>query len=165
MAEAKKRNKVSALACFVLFVIIACVIAHGVWQYVVAPKVEKNSYQAVFLEGNQQYFGHLHNITTRYPYLTDIYYVRQDGVSDPQNPANNKFTLFKLGTEIHGPKDEMYLNKSKILFWENLRDDSQVVQGIAKEKAQRASGVVTPQAEQPAPVAAPAPAPAAKPAK
>lgn len=95
------------------------------------PRVDPRTYQAVFIEGNQQYFGHLKGLGTRYPYLTDIYYM-QTGGSGGQN-----FTIFKLGSEIHGPEDVMYLNWKKVLFWENLKSDSKVVEAIAQEKVQR----------------------------
>ena len=161
MAEIKKGKKLSVLACLILLVVFVGVVWSAVRWWTVSPNLDRNGYQAVFLEGNQQYFGHLRNITTRYPYISDVYYVRQEGPSDPQNPASNKFTLMKFGNEIHGPKDVIYLNKDKILFWENLRDDSQVVQGIAREKAQRAAGVTAPvqqQQQATAPVAQPTPA-------
>lgn len=46
--------------------------------------------------------------------------------------AKTGLTLVKLGEEIHGPADEMKLNKDQILFVENLRDDSQVVAAIKR---------------------------------
>jgi hypothetical protein len=44
--------------------------------------------------------------------------------------ANNKLQLVKLGSELHGPEDSMYVAKDKVLFWENIKDDSQVMQAI-----------------------------------
>ncbi len=116
------------------------------------PALDPNAYQAVFLNNNQQYFGHLQGIGTRYPTLSDIYYVRTQGPA-PENPAQQQFSLIKLGSEIHGPQDLMYLNWDHVTYWENLRADSEVVKGINKEKAQRAL-------PQPAPVPVPAPVPA-----
>ena len=54
--------------------------------------------------------------------------------------------LIKFGNEIHGPEDVMYLNWEAVLYWETLKQDSQVVQSILKEKAQRLrqSNVVSP---------------------
>ena len=107
------------------------------------PSVDPNKYQAIFLEGNQQYFGHLKNIGTHYPYLTDVYYV-QVAAGTAENPGQQGFNLVKLGNEIHGPENTVYLNWSKVLFWENIKDDSQVVKGIYKEKAQQVSQQIQP---------------------
>lgn len=84
------------------------------------------------------------------PYLTDIYYVRTQGPM-AENPAQQQFTLIKLGNEIHGPQDMMYFNWDRVLYWENLRPDSEVVKGIYKEKAQRANPTPPPAPAAPAP--------------
>ena len=39
--------------------------------------------------------------------------------------------LIKLGSEIHGPDDEMIINKDQVLFFENLKTDSTVAKSIA----------------------------------
>ena len=96
------------------------------------PMVKVSQWQAVFLTNNQVYFGHLKNYNKGYAVLKDIYYLRvtdplQQG-SPPQQPGIN---LVKLGGELHGPTDVMYIPKDKIMFWENLKDDSQVAQAIS----------------------------------
>ena len=95
------------------------------------PSVSSSEWQSVFLTNNQVYFGHLRNYSREYVALKDIYYLRvaeplQQG-SQPPGPTLN---LVKLGSELHGPKDTMYIPKDKIMFWENLKKDSQVVQAI-----------------------------------
>lgn len=141
----------------IIVVLVLLLIGIGVSKYKRSgvPAIDPNVYQAVFFENNQQYFGHLHNINSKMPYLTDIYYVRTQGPV-PENPQQQQFTLIKLGNEIHGPEDVIYFNWDRVLYWENLRSDSEVVKGIYKEKAQR----VAPQPPAPLPVQAPAPIPA-----
>lgn len=123
-------------------VVVALIVGIITWSKAGSiPKVDEGAYQAVFLANNQQYFGHLRGIGTGHPYLTDIYYVKyaaQSGVAE--NTPQQKFTLVKLGSEIHGPQDVLYLNWDNLIFWENLKNDSQVVRGIEQEKAQRAQG-------------------------
>ncbi len=86
---------------------------------------EPDTYQAVFLSSDQIYFGHLKNVGSDYLLLTDVYYVKVD--------ENSVGQLVKLGQiEPHGPKDEMVINQDHILFWENLRFDSPVIQTIQK---------------------------------
>ena len=90
---------------------------------------ELDTYQAVFLENDQIYFGHLTNIGSQYPVLIDVYYVRLEG-SDATSGR-----LVRLGEgEPHGPKNEMIINRDHILFWENLNTDSKIVQTILNLK-------------------------------
>ena len=42
--------------------------------------------------------------------------------------------LTKLGGEIHGPEDKMIVNRQQVLFIENLKPDSKVVQLIKDHK-------------------------------
>ena len=69
--------------------------------------------------------------------LEDIYYLRSAGnlqVSDAKDsittPAMDNFSLVKLGNELHGPEDKMSINLSQVLFTEDLKDDSKVVEAI-----------------------------------
>lgn len=86
--------------------------------------IDSNAYQAVFLDNDQIYFGHLKNIgLSEYLLLADVYYVRVNEDSVGQ--------LVKLGQiEPHGPTNEMIINRDYVLFWENLRSDSPVVKSI-----------------------------------
>ncbi len=88
--------------------------------------VDRTTYQAVFLDNNQVYFGHLKNERSAHPVLSDVYYVRLN--SSPQDSQSGQ--LVKLGAEAHGPQNEMILNNFHVLFWENLRPDSQIIRTI-----------------------------------
>jgi len=139
-------SKLSAL--FVLFgtaIVIAVLIVGLVFGGGDTTNKEKelilsDKYQAVFLDSQdgQVYFGKL-NIYNRDMYvLTDIYYVRVENPVQPEGAGQNQqsnISLAKLGNELHGPEDEMYISRDKVLFWENLKDDGQVVEAITKYKA------------------------------
>ena len=75
--------------------------------------------------------------------LTDIYYVRvqqvQPGAATTTNSSSN-ISLVKLGNEIHGPEDAMYINKNNVMFWENLKSSGQVAKAIAQYQANQANG-------------------------
>lgn len=131
------RNLEKTITTVVLIVLLVLLVGIGVsvWKKRNVPSVDPNVYQGVFLVNNQQYFGHLKNLNTRHPYLTDVYYVQTQNL----NPAEQQFNLVKLGNEIHGPEDVMYLNWKNVLFWENLKPDSRVVRGVEQEKVQRAN--------------------------
>lgn len=48
--------------------------------------------------------------------------------------------LIKLGCEIHSPEDPMMINRSTVLYWEDLRSDVQVAMGINNRKTANPNG-------------------------
>lgn len=124
-------------ALLIVFVLLATVFGK---ESVTADTdfIKKDKYQAVFLNTSdgQVYFGKLSSINQNFYKLTDIYYVRVQQVqpSDAQQQAQQQISLAKLGSEIHGPEDAMFINKKEVIFWENLKDDGQVVKAIKDYK-------------------------------
>jgi len=129
-----------------LIVAALVVIGGAAWYFGGSDLVNKSGgevlgvssgYQAVFLVNGQVYFGKLEAATDDALVLRDIYYLK---VTQALQPANDDETatqqpniqLVKLGSELHGPQDEMYLEQDKVLFWENMKDDSKVVEAIKK---------------------------------
>ena len=69
--------------------------------------------------------------------MSSVYYLEfsQPGQQlDTQDQSQLK--LVKLGSEIHGPTDEMVIPVSQVLFWETLRSDSVIVTTIKNGKTQ-----------------------------
>ncbi len=106
-----------------------------------------SDWQAVFLTNGQVYFGKLKNVKTDYPTLEDVYYLQvQDVPIQPAEPATDEagvqpavqtqqqMIMVKFGTELHRPMDKMFLNKDHIMFFEDLREDSNVVTAIENYK-------------------------------
>lgn len=96
--------------------------------------VNKNQIQAVFLNGGQVYFGHIGNLTPEYISMSNIYYLRVNQQVQPDQSTNkttsNDISLVKLGCELHGPVDQMVINRDQVLFWENLKGDGQVAKAV-----------------------------------
>lgn len=97
--------------------------------------VKTDQYQAVFLSNGQVYFGKLSNVNSGYVKLSDIYYLQvEQQVQPDQNQDNDEqpqVSLAKLGNELHGPEDQMYIANDQVVFWENLKNDgSRVVDAI-----------------------------------
>ena len=134
MDETKKRSK-KWVWIIILIVIVGLAILWQTGQLGVGAQISSDAYQAVFLTNNQVYFGKLDNLNSQYPVLRDVFYLQitQDLQPRPENaqPITN-INLVKLGGEIHGPEDVMYLNRDQIMFYEDLQDDSQVTQAIEK---------------------------------
>lgn len=95
------------------------------------PKIDSNKLQAVFLANGQVYFGHLKKEKGNYTTLENVYYLRTPAAG--QTATN----LVKLGSELHGPENTMFIPNTQISFWENLKNDSQVVQLIKQLESSR----------------------------
>lgn len=91
-------------------------------------------WQAVFLNNGQVYFGKITAINSKFIDLQDIFYLNnqtQNGSStNSSQTQSGNFTLVKLGCELHGPYDQMVINSGQYTFWENLKDNGQVVNTI-----------------------------------
>ena len=113
-----------------------------------------SGYQAVFLTNGQVYFGKMSNVNSDYPTLTDIYYLQvvqpplqgqqAPGQTAPAAAAQPQISLVKLGNELHGPVDEMHIAKAQMLFYEDMKTDSQVVKAIQAYKANPSGAAPTP---------------------
>lgn len=106
--------------------------------------VKQDKYQAVFLNNGQVYFGNIKDLNSKYINLNNIYYLQTSGDSSSQAAAqtssNNNVSLVKLGCELHAPYDQMIINRDQVIFWENLKDDSQVVKAVAQYKKDNPKG-------------------------
>ncbi len=146
------------------------------------PKVasmKASGYSAVFLTNGQVYFGKMTSSDGAYTTMKDIFYlqvVQQPGLqgsgqTEQQQQAQSQISLVKLGNELHGPVDEMKITNSQILFFESMKEDSQVVQAInnykanPEGKAPAAGQQAVPAAVQQAPAAGQQAAPVAVPLK
>ncbi|HVQ43959.1 MAG TPA: hypothetical protein VMT30_03255 [Candidatus Saccharimonadia bacterium] len=103
--------------------------------------VKGKQYQAVFLTNGQVYFCKLTKVDNSYVKCTDIYYLQVQQTVQPKDTSaaaaanNQQVSLAKLGGELHGPEDVMYVSRQQVLFWENLKNDGKVAKAIADYKA------------------------------
>lgn len=122
------------------FIGIAVLIFTVVWLAAGGKFVNEKGWQAVFLENSQVYFGRL-AIEEDFYVLKRVYYLQseensvdklgQASTSSVDDSRKENLTkLVKLGKEVHGPEDTMFIEKSKVLFWENLKEESSVVRSI-----------------------------------
>jgi hypothetical protein len=107
--------------------------------------VDPKGYQAVFLTTGQVYFGKL-TIDGDVFVLNDVYYVQQPDTAVPGQ-------LVKRGNEIHGPREPLLISAQQVQQVENLRDDSQVAQGIRLIQTGQAPPLATPAPTTPLPSA------------
>lgn len=128
--EEKKGSKGYLILSTILILFLIFV---SIWFFFFANKVSFSSdYQAVFIDNGQVYFGTIFDENTEYYRLTDVYYLQ----SGYNVQADADVSLVKLGKEMHGPEDEMFISKQHILFVEDLTEESKVVQAIQTYKKQ-----------------------------
>jgi hypothetical protein len=102
--------------------------------------VNKDLYQAVFIDGSQlPYFGKIVDLNNRYVVLEDIFYLNVTTAGSVQpgeaNAANQQVSLVRLGcSELHLPQEQMIINREKVQFWENLKNEGKVASAIKKWK-------------------------------
>jgi competence protein ComGC len=108
--------------------------------------IDKNKEQAVFLANGQVYFGKIQSVNKEYVSLKQIYYlnvnqqVQPNQKSDTTDSSNQSVSLVKLGCELHGPTDQMIINRDQVTFWENLKTDGQVTKAITQWVQQNPNG-------------------------
>lgn len=91
-------------------------------------------YQAVFLTNGQVYFGQLDDRGNEaFVKLRNVYYLNTQKAAGGDPSAQAQVSLVRLGSEAHGPLNEMQINREHILFIEDLRGDSQVVTAIKQQ--------------------------------
>ncbi|MEM6997774.1 MAG: hypothetical protein AAF413_02570 [Patescibacteria group bacterium] len=98
-------------------------------------QIKDELYQAVFLDtaDGQVFFGNLESYSSELYRLSDIYYVQVQRQIDPDTGQQQAtgISLTKRGNELQGPEDIMYIQRDKVLYWENLKASGQVACAIA----------------------------------
>lgn len=108
-----------------------------------ASYIDESKYQAVFLTNGQVYFGSVAQINDNFIDLQNIYYLnsqQQPESKDKNAQQQTSFSLVKLGCELHGPTDQMIINREQVSFWENLKSDGKVAKAIQQFKDQNPNG-------------------------
>lgn len=138
------------LSVVLLISVAVMLVLLSLYTYVGGPSqsnaIKKDKYQAVFLNNGQVYFGHIKELNRSYVNLGNIYYLQTNNSSSTDQSASStptNVTLVKLGCELHGPYDQMIINDSQVLFWENLQDSSQVVSKIKEAQKSNPNNTCT----------------------
>lgn len=137
--KSKKKNQIKTILISVIVIAVFALLSFigiSIYKSSTAANIDSGKYQAVFLTNGQVYFGKLKAANGDYMKLNDIFYLQTKEETSSENPlettdsSDAKVELIKLGSEIHGPDDEMIISKDQILFFENLKKDSKVTASI-----------------------------------
>lgn len=146
--NSKKSQKKFILALAGVLVAILVIVLSGwlLYRSSTAATIDNGKYQAVFFTNGQVYFGKLKQVNANYFKLTDVFYIQAQEAdaesTDSENPQQTStqstdIRLIKLGSEVHGPDDEMIISKDQVLFFENLKTDGKVSDSITKYNNQQ----------------------------
>ena len=138
-----KKSSGGVFASIVAIVVVVLIALYAISSFTslnilgLNPQATSDNWKAVFLSNGQVYFGKVENERTNPVVLKDIYYLQVtqplQQVGEGQRPVTAQepqLSLVKLGNELHGPEDQMRINKDHILFVEDLKGDSRVVEAI-----------------------------------
>ena len=89
--------------------------------------IDRAAYQAVFLTNGTTFFGKLEPEGDDFFLLSDVFYLASSDQSGTQ--------LIKRGSEAQGPREPMIIPREQVVFVENMRDDSDVVNLIKRFKS------------------------------
>lgn len=140
-AKARKEGKRFKLP-LILILVLVVLGAAGWFGYSALSggglAIDSSKYQAIIISNNQHYFGKLENHNAEFFKLTDVWYAQKNtstgADATQQSDSGAEVNLVKLGQEIHGPEDAMYISKDQVLYYENLKSDGKVTQAIERYK-------------------------------
>lgn len=122
--------KLLLIGGLVLLLLVACIVAYGAWSR--TSGLVNSQYQAVFLANGQVYFGKLHNVNGSYLKITNVYYIQDASGATAQDAiAGKNIELVRLTKAVHGPKDEVVVNRDQVLYFENLENEGQATKLIS----------------------------------
>jgi hypothetical protein len=113
--------------------------------------IDGDAYQAVFLTNGATYFGKLRAQGDDWFLLTRVYYLAASEQSGAQ--------LVRRGSEPQGPREPMIIARENVLFFENLRDDSEIVTAIRRFESGQLPPPTAPPSATPARSPSPVPSP------
>jgi hypothetical protein len=117
----------------ILLFIIGIGVLGGIARFMYEAAGPGSGYKAVLLTSGDVYFAKVDEGWGRYITLREIYYPQV-----PETPAGQQpeVRLIKFGGELHGPEDEMKVNRDHVIMIQTLKEDSQVIATINTFKEQ-----------------------------
>ncbi|MGH7218500.1 MAG: hypothetical protein ACREGE_03620 [Candidatus Microsaccharimonas sp.] len=140
-SQAPQKKSAKGLIWTLAAIVLVVALAVAAWMFFSnnrsgATGIDTSRYQAVFLANGQIYFGKLKDFSDESFQLTEIYYpqAQNSDTEEEGATAQTNIQLIPLGGEVHGPENKMFITKSQILYYENLKADSQVTKHIEQNQ-------------------------------
>ena len=96
--------------------------------------IDQDRFQAVFLENDRVYFGHLEEAGDDFYLLTDAFFIEETpGQTEDAAPVREVVSIVE---EFHDPDDEVLIAVEDVVLIQNLRADSEVAEAIERVLSQ-----------------------------
>lgn len=99
--------------------------------------IDTGSYQMVTLDTGRSYFGTLSGLGDDYATLENAFFLQaktpelnEAGEVQPTPEGELPFVLQRVGNQVYEGSDDLSIKAEHIVSWQNLKEDSQVVQTI-----------------------------------
>jgi hypothetical protein len=129
---------ISKKLLIILLIILVIVLVLGIWLGVKILGRENlespSKYSAVYLQTGDIYFGELSWFP--WPSLKNVWLVQRS--VDQQNQV--QLGIVPLKNSFWGPTDKIYLNPKQVVFWTNLRKDSQLIKALENPNILNSAG-------------------------
>jgi len=119
-----------------IFVIVVTFMCISLWQDGTFRNISqtigfKNTFQAVFLSNGQLYFGKITEMTNEYIMMENPHFLQlAQEQAEIEEGVQPEMQLISIKDEFHKPKDFVLIEKSSVIFIEELRDASQIADAI-----------------------------------
>lgn len=131
--RAAMRRVLISLGVVVLIIVVALIAAAiaraTTTSNPLASGINHTQYQAVFLTNGQVFFGRLTVPGGDYYDLRHVYYLASRSGT---RTGQGSLTIQKLTNDVHGPEDLVILNRSQVLYVENLNPNGRAAQILSK---------------------------------
>jgi hypothetical protein len=119
---------VGAIGVVLVVVLLTLLISHQVeGSDTLGNSINPNEYQSVVLTNGQIYFGKLSAPGDNYYYLRHVYYLTEQAT---RAGGAKQRALAPIVKDIQAPEDMMVINRSQIVYMENLKPTGEVSRRI-----------------------------------
>ncbi|MDQ4005617.1 MAG: hypothetical protein M3135_04855 [Actinomycetota bacterium] len=96
--------------------------------------IDETRWQAVFLENERAYFGHLEQEGEDYYLLRDAFFIQETPGEGEEAPPTRE--VVPVTDDFHAPEDNMLIAVEDVVVIQNLRPDSDVAEAIERVLAE-----------------------------
>lgn len=132
-AVARELRRWHIVTAIVIGVLLVAALVAWALDYTFAQKIDKSSYQVVYLTNGQAYFGKLQNTGGEYLVMKDPYTAQSVAAKQGETQTGATTTLLKVSQQVYGPQDSIAIKSDQVSFWQNLRSDSKVTAAIKQK--------------------------------
>ena len=113
-------------------IIIVLIVLWGAWMEHLGP-FTVNTWSAVFLGDSEVFFGHIQSVSSDTIDMTNVFYLTKTTASTTSSTQAQQLSLTGLvANQIQCPTDEIHIDRSVVLYIQDLQPGSYVVQQLQK---------------------------------